>query len=547
MKFQLIVLATISLIVLSSQVLVESAEEDIRGKILNSYLNGPKKEMFKVFHFLFKKEYDLNSEEGITRYRIFKKTLSFIEETNAKNLSYTLRLNDFSDLSDEEFRQKYLNYKIDDNNSSVRFLSDSNNFFELFADAEEEINIVESNDLSDAPIDYTSYFGPAKDQGSCGSCWAFAAIGAIEANYAKQFGKSVQFAEQQLVDCSPYTNGCKGSDPINALKYITESGIAYQNSYKYLSGITKTPGVCQYNKATQNFVVPSTQKCNGTKCTRAIVRSLLNQGPVVALIDGEGNGVFKSYGGGIIDMTCRDANHAIIMAGLAVDPKTNKEYYIGRNSWGSGWGDKGFFKIYVRDSDKTCFMESYAVLPVVSESKVPVPPPPQPECVRLYSECNLKGTYVETCSSISTLNPFPRGFTIGEKVNEVLLYTGSKCSGSYYTLNSSIGCFSDQGINTAIQSIFIDDKQTPPSGCIWVFFDYCLAGEKVQLCSDSRDLSSNFCAAKISSIKFGPNVKNVKVYSKVDFYGTYSTLTSNKISFSGSSLDKNIRSIQIGK
>lgn len=541
------------IILLNSQVSAEPLENEIRAKILSTFLSSPKKELFKVYHFIFKKEYDLNSSEGVNRYKIFKNNLKFIEESNAKNLTYKLGVNKFTDVSDEEFRQKYLNLNLNleslnsnsiDNESN--FLSNNvkgSNYFDLFADADDidtksQTEFALADDFNS--IDYKKYFLTAKDQGSCGSCWAHSAIGAIEGNYAKNFGVNLRFSEQQLVDCSPYTNGCRGSDPSDAYKYILESGIAYSFSYPYTSGIIGAKGTCKYNKDTQNFVLTDSKKCTSSKCTRQIVREMLNQGPIVVLLDGEGNGVLQKYESGILSMTCKNPNHGIIMVGLDVD-ENGKEYYTGRNSWGSDWGENGYFRIYVNDIDRTCFMESYALLPILKETNIPVPPPPQPECTKFYSECNLQGNVFETCESVAVLNPPAAGFTIGDKVKQVTTYSGEKCTGSMYVLKKSYACLSKLSMASPIKSVIVvTDDSAPPANCVWVYSDYCYAGQRTEICASNKDLGAN---GSISSIRIGSAVNNLRIYSSANMSGSTINITKDTATLSGRSIDKNIRSL----
>jgi len=124
-------------------VIIQHTEKDIRKSILKSLSDKPKKDQFKVFHFLYEKKYDLNSEEGLMRYKIFKKNVKFIEETNSKNLSYKLGLNHFADLTDEEYKKGFTTMipieKI--NKAMKKFLKDpvkNKVNFDLMADADED-------------------------------------------------------------------------------------------------------------------------------------------------------------------------------------------------------------------------------------------------------------------------------------------------------------------------------------------------------------------------------------------------------------------------
>ena len=108
MQFLYKLVVAIIAISLIQSVIVVHRDNDIRDSILSSFKDKPRKELFKVYHFLFQKKYDLNSEEGLKRYTIFKTNMKFIESQNAKNLGYTLGITDLADLSADEFRKTRL-------------------------------------------------------------------------------------------------------------------------------------------------------------------------------------------------------------------------------------------------------------------------------------------------------------------------------------------------------------------------------------------------------------------------------------------------------
>jgi len=97
----------ISLCIIQS-VIVYHTNTDIRETILSSYQDKPKKDLFKVFHFLFQKKYELNSEEGLIKNRFFKINLKFMECQNTKNLGYTLGITELTDFTSGEFRKMRL-------------------------------------------------------------------------------------------------------------------------------------------------------------------------------------------------------------------------------------------------------------------------------------------------------------------------------------------------------------------------------------------------------------------------------------------------------
>ena len=104
MKYHILLVVVIGM-ALSNSVSSESIDHEVRSKILSSFLNSPKKELFKVYHYVFQKHYSLNSEEAIERFKTFKNNLSIIKEHNSKELSYKLEINAFADMSEEEFEK----------------------------------------------------------------------------------------------------------------------------------------------------------------------------------------------------------------------------------------------------------------------------------------------------------------------------------------------------------------------------------------------------------------------------------------------------------
>jgi hypothetical protein len=527
-------------------VLISHQNEDIRNSILKSFEDKPRKELFKIFHFLFAKKYHLNTEEGIKRYKIFKDNMNVIKKINEKNLSYKLGLNEFSDLTDEEFRSSKLGGVKPQKFSRPYFLSET---------PEIKINSGEDQNLSQVNIDWTQKMTPAKSQGICGSCWAFATIGALEGNYNINFNKILDFSEQQLVDCETQSLGCQGGYPDDAFEYIKNQGIAYDSTYEYTSGKTAERGVCKQSQVTPNYVVPSYRVCPYLRCSKTQYINMLSKGPTVIYMDGDGksesNNVFRHYSGGVIEesMTCTQVNHAVVAVGISRDE--NGEFLISRNSWGESWGEKGNFRIRIRSVDRTCFMQDYAILPEVKETLNPVPDPILPGCLKLYSQCNLQGDQTEICSNKSGILASSEGFDIGKFKKVIIFFTNQYCRGSYYTLNNSFACFSSNGLPSLINSVqsIIVEEQSPPTGCVWLYDDNCLSGNKVEVCSDVEDLSveSYLFANKISSFKLGPGVESITIYLDKYYTGYYATVTTDQYGLNSTWMDKEIESIKITK
>ena len=189
-----------------------SCSEDVKTTIMDSFMNAPKKEMFKVFHFLFEKTYELNSEEALRKYKVFKSNLKFIEETNSKDLPYKLGVNQFTDLTHEEFKSMYhmdpdtKKTMLTDTIKNLRSDVGSADYFDLNADRDDEI----INQGAYTPIDWRSLFDNVRHWGSCGSRWVYATTGVVEAMHAKKSGIKKSLSVQHLVDCVNFDGGCSG-------------------------------------------------------------------------------------------------------------------------------------------------------------------------------------------------------------------------------------------------------------------------------------------------------------------------------------------------
>ncbi|KAH8020453.1 hypothetical protein HPB51_001751 [Rhipicephalus microplus] len=203
---------------------------------------------------------------------------------------------------------------------------------------------------------------PVKNQGQCGSCWAFSTTGALEGQHFRKTRKLVSLSEQNLVDCSRSfgNNGCEGGLMDNAFKYIkANKGIDTEDTYPY----NGTDGVCHFNKSDvgatdSGFVdIPEGDE-NKLKKAVAMV------GPVSVAIDASHES-FQFYSEGVYDEPECDSeqlDHGVLVVGYGT--KDGQDYWLVKNSWGTSWGDGGY--IYMsRNKENQCGIATSASYPLV--------------------------------------------------------------------------------------------------------------------------------------------------------------------------------------
>lgn len=165
---------------------------------------------------------------------------------------------------------------------------------------------------------------PIKDQGQCGSCWAFSAVGALEGASAL-FGSGLQsFSEQQLVDCSaPQGNaGCNGGWMDNAFKYVIANGISTEDQYPY-RGRTQSCKAKSGSFKISSFV--DIEKDNVDQLAAAVSKQ-----PVSIAVDANN---FQFYSSGVFSNCGTQLDHGVTLVGYTSDA------WLVRNSWGTGWGE----------------------------------------------------------------------------------------------------------------------------------------------------------------------------------------------------------------
>lgn len=296
--------------------------------IRNLYFNL----VFSNYIMQFDKNYKI--EEYDIKYFNFANNLEYINEHNSRtNISYELGLNQFSDLSNKEFKKYYFNYYNFSNNcldyNGGSLLNDSINWLEKGA-----VNSV-------------------KNQGNCGSCWAFSTTGALEGAYFIKYGILESFSEQELVDCSN-NHGCSGGVMNDAFQFIKENGLCSETSYPY---IIKESGKC--NKC-DIIYLSEISECYNVKDNEIDLAIAVQNQPVSVAIEAD-NIDFQLYKSGIFDNeNCGiNLNHGVLVIGYGIN------YWIVKNSWGDTWGENGYIKIKrnIKKSKGLCGIAMMASFP----------------------------------------------------------------------------------------------------------------------------------------------------------------------------------------
>jgi len=318
-----------------------------------------------VFHFLFNKEYDYNTSEGLERYKIFKANVKMIDEHNAQNLSYKMGINHLTDLTWEEVKT-YYNLKtmnVDELSKlkkSLRAISlddynddDDNN--------DDDHNVTQEQGTAPKAriaIDHRGFMKIPRNQGSCGSCWAFTTLAAVEGNYGKLILKNVladYLSPQQMVDCDTKDSGCNGGWMTSAFDYMKTVKLSFEATYKY-TGVKQS---CKYSSITA-FSPAKVTGYSYANTSDTAYTSLLN-GPIAVAVDA--NAKFSAYASGVFDGPCANSvNHAVTLVGYS---PTDSSWLI-RNSWGPSWGQSGYIKIKDNiNNNNSCMLTKYAYRPLL--------------------------------------------------------------------------------------------------------------------------------------------------------------------------------------
>ncbi|MCO5596851.1 hypothetical protein L7F22_050921 [Adiantum nelumboides] len=270
------------------------------------------------------------SSQKHSRFQVFKENLRYIHRHNhGKQASHKLGLTRFADLTVEEFRARHLGFRLPADPKPLRQVR----------------SICDANTLPSA-VDWRQKGAvtDVKDQGQCGSCWAFSTIGAIEGAHAIATGELVSLSEQELVSCVHANYGCNGGLMDPSFEWVVKNGgINTEVGYPYVSG-AGTAKFCKWlkkmKKSVKIYGYEDVQPDNEDALTCAVA-----QQPVSVAINA-GTRDFQLYAGGVFNSCSDDSNdidHAVLAVGYGSD--NGKDYWIVKNSWTEDWGLDGYVHI----------------------------------------------------------------------------------------------------------------------------------------------------------------------------------------------------------
>jgi KDEL-tailed cysteine endopeptidase len=249
----------------------------------------------------------------------------FIQDHNSKNISFQVEENQFMN---RNYTDEFYN--------TNHFLINNTSYYNDIPDTDK------------SSVDWRNEYkvSSVKNQGHCGGCWAFSAVGAVESAWAIKHNALYNLSEQELIDCSTDNHGCEGGAMDLAFKFIMDNGICSNLSYPYVA--SDNPCLidqCEPIVHIKNYtdVYP-----NETELMKA---SALK--PVSVAIQANKRS-FQLYKSGIYnDLDCgTELDHGVLVVGYGYDPQYDMKYWIVKNSWSSQWGENGYIRIQKDIDDK---------------------------------------------------------------------------------------------------------------------------------------------------------------------------------------------------
>lgn len=319
--------------------------------ISNQYLQN---EEWQTFKLKYGKRYSTSVEEQF-RFEAFMENKDKIAAHNARygkgEVTFKQGLNKFSDMPHQEF---------------VRMMNIRGAVNQSFNEKKikpKRIHHRAKNVTLPSEVDWREEGAvtPVKDEGSCTSSYAFAAIGALEGRHFVETGELVSLSEQNVIDCTwRFGNrGCCGGSPEISFHYVEiNGGIDTEESYPY----EDRDATCRYTSEHSSVAASGYVRIN--KYNELDLMSAVNEGPVAVKIDATHDS-FSSYESGIYyEPACEKNNlsHSVLVVGYGSED--GEDYWIVKNSFGVNWGEEGYIRM-ARNKRNNCGIATMACYPII--------------------------------------------------------------------------------------------------------------------------------------------------------------------------------------